>query len=131
MKQDIQTFDDIVLLVDDFYSKAMIDPEIGDIFTDVAAIDLKEHMPVMYEFWSGILLGQGNYRGGLMGKHIALHAKSRLLPSHFERWKQLFFQTLDAHFLGSKVDECKQRVESMITLMQFKLQQSENSSFIQ
>lgn len=131
MTSDIETNDDVKLLVDSFYAKVLKDPSIGFIFTDVAVIDMEKHMPIMYNFWSGILLGEGNYKGGLMRKHIELNSKSKLLPSHFSQWKHLFFETLDTHFKGKKVEECKQRVISMISLMQFKLDQSEKSSFIQ
>lgn len=128
---DITESSHIKLLVDSFYEKALRDDHIGHIFTVIAKIDMAHHMPIMYRFWESILLGIPNYKGNLMGAHIALNRRYKLNSSHFERWKELFLETLDSHFSGPKVDECKSRVNAMIALMQIKLEQSEKPGFIQ
>ena len=41
---DIETRDDIELLMREFYKKVMNDEKIGFIFTNVALLDLKHHL---------------------------------------------------------------------------------------
>ena len=55
MKKDIQTGEDIKLLVDNFYKKAIADDSLGHIFTDVAKVNWEHHLPIMYAFWESIL----------------------------------------------------------------------------
>src|SRR5262245_51753004 len=48
---DIQTREDCERLVRAFYSRALTDPIIGFIFTDVAHLDVEAHVPVIASFW--------------------------------------------------------------------------------
>lgn len=105
--RDIETRDDVEGLVRAFYGKALTDPIIGFIFTDVAQLDLEEHVPQITSFWETILLGAESYRGGVFGKHADLHLKVGLRRGHFERWLQLWFGTVDELFAGEKADQAK------------------------
>ena len=51
MKKDIQTRADIDDLMLHFYARAMSDAVIGCIFTDVARLDLENHLPIIGDFW--------------------------------------------------------------------------------
>ena len=71
--RDIADRADCERLVRAFYGRVMTDPIIGFIFTDVAHMDLEEHVPVITDFWETILLGAGSYRvddrsGSMHGK---------------------------------------------------------------
>lgn len=105
--RDIESRDDVERLVRAFYGKALTDPIIGFIFTDVAKLDLEEHVPQITAFWETILLGAESYRGGVFGKHADLHLKVGLRPGHFERWLQLWFGTVDELFAGARADQAK------------------------
>jgi hemoglobin len=129
--KEIETREDIELLVEEFYKKVKQDELIGYIFNNVENFNWDTHIPIMVSFWETILLDSGTYRGNPMLTHIQLNRKSPLSPEHFIRWKQLFFETLDENFVGSKVAEAKQRVESMAMLMQYKIDQSSKPGFIQ
>jgi len=131
MKKAIETREDIRELVENFYSKVKKDDIIGEIFNDVLVFRWDTHIPIMIDFWESVLLGTGSYKGNTMRVHIELNKVHPLTPEHFERWKKLFFETLDAHFIGPVVDEAKSRVELMETLMQTKIAQSINPNFIQ
>jgi hemoglobin len=131
MKREIINRDDIKLLVESFYSRVMKDDVIGDIFNQVLYFSWDTHIPIMINFWETMLLDTGNYRGNLMVTHIELNKTHPLTPEHFERWKKLFFETLDEHFTGENVTEAKKRVENMEALMQYKIAQSTKSGFIQ
>ena len=105
--RDIETRDDVEELVRAFYAKAMNDPMIGYLFTDVAKLDLEAHVPVITSFWQTILLGEQTYAGGAFGKHADLHAKSPLRAGHFERWLWLWRGTVDELFAGPTAELAK------------------------
>ena len=117
MKKDIETRDDVRLMVDTFYQKVKQSSVIGYIFDDVAKIDWNKHLPIMYSFWSSILLNEHSYSGGTMIKHINLSNKTELNREHFSEWVLLFNQTLDELFEGPKSREAKQRAEMIAGLM--------------
>ncbi|HRZ74481.1 MAG TPA: group III truncated hemoglobin, partial [Flavobacterium sp.] len=62
---DIQTQEDLYLLVDEFYKKLLADKTISYIFTDVVKIKLEEHLPILVTFWSQGILGTGGYSKNL------------------------------------------------------------------
>jgi hemoglobin len=105
--KDIENRDDVERLVRAFYSRAMTDPMIGYLFTDVAKLDLEAHVPVITDFWETILLGAKAYSGGAFAPHASLHRKSPLMPGHFERWLWLWRGTVDELFAGPVADEAK------------------------
>ena len=104
---DIETRADVERLVRAFYSKALTDPIIGWIFTDIAHLDLEEHVPQIASFWETILLGAQTYRGGAFRPHAALHFKVRLRSGHFERWLVLWRETVDELFEGQRAELAK------------------------
>lgn len=118
MLNDIKHKDDVVLMVDSFYDKVNQDDLIGPIFNEVAQIDWDSHLPIMYAFWSSILLGDGAYSGRPFPKHLALPIGAE----HFERWLLLFYQTVDELFKGEKADEAKLRALNIAKIFQFKIQ---------
>jgi hemoglobin len=128
MKKDIETRGDIEHLMEQFYQKLIPDTIVGYIFTDVAKLNLSEHLPVLADFWEIILLGTGNYKGNVMLKHLELNNKTALLPEHFERWKKLFFETLKELYSGPVADEAIRRVNLMEGLMQFKIEQQRDKN---
>jgi hemoglobin len=105
--RDIETRADCERLVRAFYGRALEDPIIGFIFVDVAKLDLEAHVPKITSFWETILLGAQSYGGGAFRPHAELHAKVGLRRGHFERWLQLWFQTVDELFAGERATLAK------------------------
>jgi hemoglobin len=124
MKKDIDSFDDVKLLVDSFYDQVKPDAIIGYIFNDIAQVDWEKHLPRMYSFWASMLLGESTFNGDPMSKHIQLHKQTPLTQTHFDRWLHLWTSTLDQHFEGKKADEAKARGKSIADLMLFKISKS-------
>src|SRR4051812_958598 len=85
----------------------MTDPMIGFLFTDVAKLDLEEHVPVITSFWETMLLGTRTYGGGAFAPHASLHRKAGLRGPHFDRWLVLWSQTVDELFAGERAEEAK------------------------
>lgn len=111
---DIETREEVRLLVDSFYAKVQKDDLLAPVFSHV---DWPHHLPVMYNFWSSILLGDMSYQGNPFQKHIGLPINA----SHFERWLQLFTETVDDHFAGEVATEAKNRAQTIAAMFQHKM----------
>jgi hemoglobin len=127
MIQDIQTQDDLYLLVDEFYKKLLSDDSISYIFTDVVKIKLEEHLPILVTFWSQAILGTGGYSNNLTQIHLDVNAKEYLSPELFKIWLDHFFKTVDIHFKGAKAEQIKTQALSIGTIMQIKIAQQNNN----
>ncbi|MCW2989624.1 MAG: group hemoglobin [Solirubrobacterales bacterium] len=104
---DIETRADCERLVRAFYGRAMTDPIIGFIFTDVAKLDLEAHVPEITSFWETVLLGAKTYDRSAFEPHAALHQKVTLRAGHFERWLALWGDTIDELFAGDRAVAAK------------------------
>jgi hemoglobin len=121
VKTDIQTKDDIAKLINAFYDKVRSSEKIGYIFNDIAKVDWEAHLPIMYDFWEGVLFHTGNYARNPMLVHKALHTQHPLTAEHFSEWLRLFKTTVDELFDGLNASLIKQRAESIATVMQLKI----------
>lgn len=120
-RPDIATREDIDRLLRDFYGRAMQDPLIGYLFTDVAHLDLETHLPVIGNFWEAVLFHRPVYRGNPMLQHHALHAMSPLRSEHFQRWVAIWCDCVDALFAGPVADEARRRAAIVAEAMQHHL----------
>lgn len=122
MKNDIQNREDIKYLVDTFYSKVQLNALLSPIFNDVAKVNWEEHLPKMYDFWAGIILGETGFQGNPMQKHLSLSRITTFSSEHFDTWLALFNGTIDENFEGNNADEAKYRAGNIARLMLFKIQ---------
>ncbi len=106
-RHDIETRSDCELLVRTFYGRALVDPIIGFLFTDVAKLDLEAHVPRITNFWETILLGAHSYGGGAFRPHVELNFKVPLTRGHFDRWLHLWSTTVDELFEGERAELAK------------------------
>ena len=123
MMNDINSRDDIELLVRSFYSKVRKNETLGYIFDDVVKIDWDHHIPILVDFWETILLDANSYQRNAMAKHFKVNQKIKLESLHFNTWLSLFDATVDEHFQGAKANLAKQRAHSIAQIMQLKMQQ--------
>jgi len=121
MKKDIASRKDIELLVNAFYTKVKLDPDIGFIFTDVAQVNWEKHLPVMYDFFENMLFYTGSYTGNPMELHKHVNRLFPLTKTHFEKWNHLFCNAVDELFEGTTAGLVKQRAKSISTVMQIKI----------
>jgi hemoglobin len=120
MKTDIRDRADIIRLINSFYEKVKKDETIGYIFNDIAKVDWDHHLPIMYDFWEGVIFQTGNYEGNPMRVHLNLNERTPLKPAHFARWKLLFIETVNELFEGDKAELARQRAVSIATMMEIK-----------
>lgn len=83
----------ISALVDAFYTKVRLDPERGPTFNAIDE-DWPEHLALLKDFWSTVLLTTGHYKGDPMMRHI----QPGLDPQYFKRWLVLFADTANKTF---------------------------------
>ena len=114
MKQDIISRQDIATLIDRFYTKVRKDELLAPVFLHV---DWEHHTPVIINFWESLLFGSQTYQGNPFNKHINLPVK----PQHFDRWLELFTQTLEENFSGEKANEAHERAHSIAAMFQYKM----------
>lgn len=122
--KDIEDEKDIKNLLDTFYEKVKADNTIGFIFNEVAQLDWEEHMPKIYAFWEGILLGKPGFSGDVMGAHIKLNRLEPLTTTHFNQWINLFTETVHQLYKGLKADEAINRALMIRRTMEFNLKQN-------
>lgn len=118
MQRELQNFDDIILLVDEFYAKIRNDELLAPIFNKVIHDRWSFHLNKMYTFWQTVLLEEHTYYGNPFMPHVDLPVEKQ----HFVRWIELFYQTLDEHFEGGKVDEAKWRAAKMAEMFLYKIE---------
>ncbi len=118
LNKEITTLDDIKQLVDLFYGKVREDDLLADIFNGVIQDNWPAHLEKMYRFWQTVLLGEHTY----YGSPFAPHARLPVQGTHFDRWKQLFIETVDENFTGEKATEAKFRAEKMAAMFQLKIE---------
>lgn len=111
-KHDIQTLEDVQLLVNKFYDKIKIDIQLGGIFWGAIGNHWDEHLEKMYRFWQTILLKESTYHGS----PFRPHASMPLQAEHFDRWLQLFTLTVDEFFVGNIAETAKLQANSMATM---------------
>ena len=89
-KFDHVSEDNICRLVDAFYDKVRIHPELGPIFARAIPGDWQPHLTKMYAFWSSVMLTTGRYKGNPVVKHLVIPG---MKPQLFERWLARFDAT--------------------------------------
>lgn len=118
MKHDIQTIEDIQLMVNTFYERIQKNEVLGPIFEEKVHGRWPEHLEKMVCFWQTILLGEHTYNG----TPFPPHARMPIDESHFIIWVKTFTTTVDDLFLGDVAEEAKKRGTLMAALFNSKLE---------
>lgn len=119
--RDIQDKADIAFLIERFYKKATIDPVIGHFFTTVVQLNWEKHIPLITNFWHTLLFGEPGYTGNPMEAHVKLNKLSPIEKQHFDKWVELWTQTIRENFEGPKADEAIARGGNIAQIMHLKL----------
>ncbi|QIB66946.1 group III truncated hemoglobin [Kineobactrum salinum] len=117
-KPDLDSRAHIESFVDRFYQRLLADPQLGPIFTEVAAVDLAVHLPRIKDYWCKLLLGEQGYRRHTMEIHRRLHRRRPLQPEDFERWLATFTATVDDYYQGQRAERAKHLARSIAANMQ-------------
>lgn len=118
---DIENRDDILLIINVFYSKLLADTSISYLFTEVAKINLEQHTPILIDFWDSMLFGTHTYKANAMQPHIDLAKKSNLTKAHFSTWLSHLYTSIDEHYEGLMASTMKNRAKNIAGLMEIKV----------
>ena len=102
--RDLDTPEEVAEMVRRFYQGVAQDDLLGPMFNDVAQVDWNEHLPKLAAFWSRALLGISGYSGNPFAAHARVHDQVPFTAAHFERWPDLFSDTLESGWVGPNVD---------------------------
>ena len=130
-KPDIQSRADLKQIIERFYEVANQDELLGPIFLKIFPLNFETHIPITVDFWDSILFYSAIYKNNVMLKHIVVNKKIKLTKEHFDRWLQIFQDSIDTLFVGETADLMKQKADLMAQLMEIKMRDSEQTGFIQ
>ena len=120
-RADITGIKDIEILVETFYGQARKDPQIGTYFNDLIEIDWDSHFPRMFTFWESVLFGTASYQGNAMTPHFKLHQLKPFVSEDFDKWYQIWEETVDKLFDGPMAENAKEKAKSIKELMKHKI----------
>ena len=119
--KDLETRDDVVLLVNTFYKKVE-HSEIGFFFNDIAKVDWSKHLPKMYNFWSTLLFGEIAYKGNPMSAHYLINEQIPMEKHHFDTWLKIWTETVRENFKGETADLAIYKAGNISSLMAYKME---------
>lgn len=115
---DINTNEDIKILVDCFYAKVRKDEHLATVFNKRIEADKWEiHLNKMYTFWESVLFHKASYKGNPFEKHVNLSINK----IHFTKWVKLFLETVDENFVGLVADDAKMKAKSIAHIFSHKI----------
>ncbi|BCY28260.1 group III truncated hemoglobin [Flavobacterium okayamense] len=123
--EDIQTRENIILIMRKFYDKLLTDNSINHFFTKTTDVSnhLEEHFETLATFWEQALFLKGGYKNNMFQKHLDVHQKSPFNQEHYQTWLQHLHTTIDENFKGENAEQMKTMTQSMATIMQIKFSQ--------
>lgn len=127
---DIRHRDDIAHLMTEFYGRAFEDVVLGPIFTEIAHMDLEAHMPIMCDFWETVLFQAGLYQRNAFNVHLHLHRLEPLTPMHFQRWLDIWEETVDRLFAGPKAIQAKMQANRIAGSISRRLERTVDGELI-
>jgi hemoglobin len=107
VRGDLDDPSEVAEMVRRFYADVAQDDLLGPMFNDVAHVDWSEHLPKLTAFWCRALFSMPGYEGNPYRAHQQVHARRAFTAAQFERWLDLFHETLDLGWVGPNVEKAK------------------------
>jgi hemoglobin len=112
----IETRKDVSNLVNAFYTKIRKDDLLGPIFNGhIPEEKWPEHLNKLTDFWETNLFGVAKFKGSPSAKHIKVDSNLNhsIDQSHFGKWLQLWFETIDELYVGELAVKAKESARKM------------------
>lgn len=125
-KKDIETREDVFLLVSLFYDKVREDNVLGPFFNNLIK-DWDSHIDRLTTFWESSLFMtrklEHKYKGDPLAAHVKVDKENNhsITELHFGLWLNLWFQTVDELFEGGHAENAKRRARKMGTFLYIKI----------
>ena len=115
MQDQTITRKNIRSMMDRFYSQILKDELVADFFIDKLGDEMisdewQRHLDLLTDFWMSTLLGDSAYKGQPVKPHLHMEGLQR---ATFERWIELFFETVDKYYTKETADIFKVRSQSI------------------
>ncbi|HIC32657.1 MAG TPA: group III truncated hemoglobin [Flavobacteriaceae bacterium] len=126
IKDDINTREDVALLVDQFYKKVRANAILGPIFNQ-AITNWDQHLDHLTTFWESSLFMGKPLKKKYIGNPLEVHVKvdqennNSITEHHFGIWLNLWFETLEHLFAGENAELAKRRARKMGTFIHLKI----------
>jgi hemoglobin len=114
--KELREREDVHLLVNTFYSQVRKDTILGSVFNVlIKEKDWPAHLNRMVDFWECNLFFRPTFKGNPIQVHRKVDTGYNYHTNkcHYERWVELWCQTVDQHFEGEKAELAKLRAMKM------------------
>ena len=121
-KNDLETRDDVFLLVSTFYTKIRKDAFLGPFFNRVIT-DWPDHIDRLTTFWETSLFITRKLEHKYYGNPLAVHVQvdqennNSITQEHFGNWLNLWYETIDELYEGEYASKAKHKARKMSTFL--------------
>jgi hemoglobin len=89
--KDLESGEDIELLVNSFYASVQENEALNYIFNNITKVDWEHHLPKMYDFWETLVFHKVVYKGNPMKTRMIVHQLHKLKKRRFSNLAETFF----------------------------------------
>lgn len=116
--RDLDTPDEVFELVTRQYADVVQDELLQPYFTfGPGFIDWQGHIGLVTDYWCHVLLYAPDYEIDTIENHRHLHDRAPFTPELFDRWLQIFHDTVDGGWEGPRAALAKKRATGMAWAM--------------
>lgn len=122
MLKDIQSREDIMLLMSKFYTQVRTHETLGPIFNPIIQ-NWDEHLEHIGDFWEGMIFQKAIFKGNPMKAHIEAdkYHNHSITQLHFHEWLTLWHSTVDSLFEGENAELVKNRARNIASHLNIKI----------
>ncbi len=116
--KEIETRNDIEVLINSFYAKIRKDALLGPIFnTQIPEDKWSAHLINLTDFWETNLFGVARFKGNPTKMHVEVdkNFNYEINQVHFGKWLQLWFETIDELYQGDYAKKAKDSARKIST----------------
>lgn len=116
--RDLDTVDEILEMVTRQYVDVVQDDTLEPYFNfNPGFIDWQAHIATVADYWNHVLLLTPDYDIDTIENHRKLHEHVPFTPELFDRWLQIFHDTIDGGWTGPTAHTAKKRATGMAWAM--------------
>jgi len=117
MKKDILNREDLEKVLDLFFENIKTDETLNHFFFEIVKVDWEKHMGQMCDFWENVLFYSGDYQGKPIDTQRRISEIQKTENHHSQKWKELFFSSLDSLYKGKNVEKMKHHSDKIAQVM--------------
>ena len=116
--RDLDTPDEILEMVTRQYADVVQDELLQPYFNfGPGYIDWQAHIGAVTDYWCHVVLYAPDYQIDTIENHRPLHGHDPFTPALFDRWLQVFHDTIDGGWTGPNATRAKKRATGMAWAM--------------